>query len=190
MTAIQILILNLLYDTLCIVLPWDQVDEEDISSPREWSGKRLGKFMRFFGPISSIFDIITFLFLYFILCPSLSGGLLFTQLTDPVTKLQYISLFQTGWFLESMWTQVLIIHMLRTKKIPFLQSKASTPVQLITVFGIILISGLTFTRVAGLLGLMMLPAWYFLFLLAIVISYMLLTTAAKHFYIKKYHELI
>lgn len=190
MTAIQILVLNLLYDTLCIVLPWDQVDEEDICSPKEWSGKRLGKFMRFFGPISSIFDIITFLFLYFVLCPSLCGGLLFTQLTDPAMKLQYISLFQTGWFLESMWTQVLIIHMLRTKKIPFLQSKASIHVQLITIFGIILISGLTFTRVASFFGLMILPAWYFLFLLVIVISYMLLTTAVKRIYIKKYNELI
>ena len=71
MTSIQILLLNLLYDTLCIVLPWDNVDEEEILSPRDWSGKTLKQFMLSFGPISSLFDIMTFLFLYYFLCPAL-----------------------------------------------------------------------------------------------------------------------
>lgn len=190
MTAIQILILNLLYDILCTVLPWDNVDEEDYSLPKEWSGRMLGKFMRFFGPISSAFDIVTFVFLYFVLCPSLSGGRLFTQLTDTAMQFRYMSLFQTGWFLESMWTQILIIHMLRTKKVPFLQSRASRHVLLITVMGIILFTVLTFTPAAKLLGLVILPAWYFGFLSAVVICYMLSTTAVKHIYMRKYHELI
>ncbi len=188
--AIQILLLNLLYDILCIVLPWDHVDQEVFSSSREWSGKMLGRFMRFFGPISSIFDVITFLFLYFVLCPTLTGGLLFTQLTDPAMKFRYIALFQTGWFLESMWTQVLIIHMLRTKKIPFLQSRPSAPVMLITVIGILLFTGLTFTPMVDVLGLTVLPPWYFGFLLVVVASYMLLTTVLKRIYIAKYDELI
>lgn len=190
MAAIQILLLNLLYDILCIVLPWDHVDKEVFSSPREWSGKALGRFMRFFGPISLIFDVITFLFLYFVLCPSLTGGLVYTQLTDPDMQSRYIALFQTGWFLESMWTQVLIIHMLRTKKIPFLQSKPSTPVMLITIIGILVFTGLTVTPMVNVLGLTPLPIWYFGFLLIIVASYMLLTTALKRIYIAKYGELI
>ncbi|HML34765.1 MULTISPECIES: magnesium-translocating P-type ATPase [Sporomusa] len=190
MAAIQILLLNLLYDILCIVLPWDHVDQEVFSSPREWSGKTLGRFMRFFGPISSIFDGITFLFLYFVLCPALTGGLLYTQLTDPAMQFQYIALFQTGWFLESMWTQVLIIHMLRTQKIPFLQSRPSTPVMLITIIGILLFTGLTFTPIVNILGLTVLPLWYFGFLLVVVASYMLLTTVWKRSYVAKYGELI
>jgi len=190
MTAIQLLLLNLLYDILCIVLPWDHVDQEVFSSPREWSGKTLGRFMRFFGPISSIFDGITFLFLYFVFCPALTGGLLYTQLTDQTLQFQYIAFFQTGWFLESMWTQVLIIHMLRTQKIPFLQSRPSIPVMLITIIGILLFTGLTFTSVISVLGLTVLPLWYFGFLLVVVVSYMLLTTLWKRIYIAKYGELI
>lgn len=190
MAAIQLLLLNLLYDILCIVLPWDYVDKEVFSSPREWSGKNLGRFMRFFGPISSLFDGITFLFLYFFLCPELNGGLLYTQLTDPAMQLHYITLFQTGWFLESMWTQVLIIHMLRTKKIPFLQSRPSAPVMLITVVGILLFTGLTLTPMVDVLGITVLPPWYFGFLLVIVASYMLLTTALKRIYIAKHGDLI
>lgn len=190
MAAIQLLLLNLLYDILCIVLPWDAVDEEMLSAPREWSGKSLGRFMWFFGLISSLFDGITFLFLYFILCPALTGGSLYTQLTDPVLQLRYITLFQTGWFLESMWTQVLIIHMLRTKKTPFLQSRASPPVMLITVIGILLFTGLTFTPMVDVLGLTVLPVWYFGFLLAVVAGYMLLTTRLKRIYLSEYGELI
>ena len=74
MTALQLLLLNLLYDTLCLSLPWDNVDEDECEKPLEWSGRSLCKFMRFFGPVSSLFDIITFVFLYFVLCPTLCGG--------------------------------------------------------------------------------------------------------------------
>lgn len=190
MTAIQILLLNLLYDTLCIVLPWDNVDEEDTLSPREWSGRTLGRFMTSFGPISSLFDIATFLFLYYVLCPSVCGGMTYLQLTDPALKVQYIALFQTGWFLESMWTQVLILHFLRTSKIPFLQSRASAPVICITLVGIVAFTAITFTRGAALFGLTRLPFWYFACLLLIAFLYMLLTSVAKYFYKKKYQELI
>ena len=190
MTAIQLLLLNLLYDTLCIVLPWDSVDAEDTETPREWSGKTLSGFMLSFGPISSIFDIMTFLFLYFVLCPRLCGGLLYTQLADPALRLRYAALFQTGWFLESMWTQVLILHMLRTKKIPFLQSRASAPVLLITLLGIVVFTGLTLTPLAHPLGLTRLPLEYFGFLLPVVLLYMLLVSFVKRLYIRRHGELI
>lgn len=189
MTSLQILLLNLLYDILCIILPWDNVDEEETLSPRDWSGKTLGRFMLLFGPISSLFDIVTFLFLYFILCPMLCGAT-YLKLTDPVMQSQYVALFQTGWFLESMWTQVLILHFLRTRKIPFVQSSPSVPVICTTFAGIIAFTALTFTKSAGVIGLTKLPIRYFLFLFVVVLLYMLLTTVVKIVYQKKYHELI
>ena len=190
MTSLQILLLNLLYDILCIILPWDNVDEEETLSPRDWSGKTLGRFMLFFGPISSIFDIVTFLFLYYILCPLLCGDTTYLNMVDPVMQSQYVALFQTGWFLESMWTQVLILHFLRTRKIPFVQSSPSIPVVCTTFAGIIVFTSLTFTKSAGIVGLTKLPIMYFLFLFVIVLLYMLLTTVVKIVYQKKYHELI
>ena len=190
MTSVQILLLNLLYDVLCIILPWDNVDEEETVSPRDWSGRMLGRFMLSFGPISSLFDIVTFLFLYYFLCPMLCGGATYLNLTDPALRLQYVSLFQTGWFLESMWTQVLILHFLRTRRIPFVQSRASVPVICITLAGIVAFTAITFTKGASLFGLTKLPLWYFVFLLIVALLYMLLTTVVKTFYQKKYYELI
>ena len=190
MTSVQILLLNLLYDVLCIILPWDNVDEEETVSPRDWSGRTLGRFMLSFGPISSLFDIVTFLFLYYFLCPMLCGGATYLNLTDPAQRLQYVSLFQTGWFLESMWTQVLILHFLRTRRIPFVQSRPSAPVICITLAGIVAFTAITFTKGASLFGLTKLPLWYFVFLLIVALLYMLLTTVVKTFYQKKYHELI
>jgi Mg2+-importing ATPase len=189
-TSVQILLLNLLYDILCIVLPWDNVDEEETLSPRDWSGRTLGRFMLSFGPISSLFDIVTFLFLYYFLCPMLCGGATYLNLTDPALRLQYVSFFQTGWFLESMWTQVLILHFLRTRRIPFVQSRPSVPVICITLAGIVAFTAITFTKGASLFGLTKLPLWYFVFLLIVALLYMLLTTVVKTFYQKKYHELI
>ncbi len=190
MTSIQILLLNLLYDIICIVLPWDNVDKEEVIAPKDWSGKTLGRFMLCFGSISSLFDIATFFFLYYFLCPSLCGGEVFMQLTDPALKLQYIAIFQTGWFLESMWTQVLILHFLRTNKVPFVQSRPSAMVVCITLIGISAFTAVTFANKAALLGLTRLTGGYFVFLTIVAILYMLLTTIVKSLYQKKYGELI
>lgn len=189
-TAVQILLLNLLYDTLCIVLPWDRVDPEDYRKPREWSGKTLGRFMRWFGPISSVFDILTFLFLYFVLCPAVCGGVTFENITDPVMAVKYIAVFQTGWFLESMWSQILILQMLRTSKVPFIQSKPSKSVTVITLLGVIGFSSITVFPLGNIFGLTALPAGYFAFLFAVVLGYLFLTNWIKRRYVKQYHELI
>lgn len=190
MTSIQLLLLNLLYDMICIFIPWDHVDQEELTKPRKWSGKMLDKFMLWFGPISSVFDVLTFLFLYFIFCPALCKGATYTQISDPMMKIQYIALFQTGWFLESMWTQVLILHMLRTKKIPFLQSKPARSFLFVTLVGVACFTALTYLPAAGLLRLVSLPGAYYLFLILIVTLYLLLTDIVKRLYIKKYNELI
>ena len=189
MTAVQLLLLNLLYDILCLVLPWDHVDQEICSRPLEWSGKTLGRFMRFFGPISSVFDLLTFGYLFFVLCPSVCGGS-FASLAGSEEQLRFIALFQTGWFLESMWTQVLILHLLRTQKVPMLQSKPSRPVMLVTLLGILFFTVLTFTPVGHLIGLVALPGSYFVFLVAIVLLYLLLVTGAKSWYRNRYRQLL
>lgn len=189
MASVQLLLLNLLYDMLCLVLPWDQVDQEICSRPLEWSGRTLGRFMRFFGPISSVFDILTFSYLFFVLCPSVCGGS-FASLAAGGEQLRFVALFQTGWFLESMWTQVLILHLLRTQKVPLLQSKPSGPVMLVTMLGILFFTVLTFTPVGELIGLTALPLTYFGFLVVIVLLYLLLVTLAKSWYMKKYHKLL
>ena len=188
MTSVQLLLLNLLYDMLCLVLPWDNVDEEICARPLEWSGRTLGRFMRFFGPISSFFDIVTFSYLFFGLCPSICGGS-FAALTEG-GRLRFIAVFQTGWFLESMWTQVLILHLLRTQKVPMLQSRPSRPVMVVTMLGILFFTILTFTPVGTLIGLTALPLSYFGFLVVIVLLYLLFVTLAKGRYLKKYHELL
>ena len=189
MTSLQLLMLNLLYDILCLVLPWDHVDEETGSRPLEWSGRTLGCFMRFFGPISSFFDILTFSYLFFILCPSVCGGS-FASLAGSEDALHFIALFQTGWFLESMWTQVLILHLLRTPKIPLLQSRPARPVMLVTLMGTLFFTCLTFTQAGGLLGLTPLPPAYFGFLAIAVSLYLLWVTLAKGWYIRRYRELL
>ena len=189
MTALQLLLLNLLYDILCLALPWDQVDEAVCSKPLEWSGKTLGRFMRFFGPISSIFDIITFAYLFFVLCPAVCGGT-FASLSGSGEQAHFIILFQTGWFLESVWTQILILHLLRTQKVPLLQSRPSRPVMLVTLLGTMIFTLLTFTPMGELIGLTALPPGYFIFLAVTVFFYLLWVTLAKRWYIQRYHELL
>lgn len=187
MTAAQLLLLNLLYDTLCLILPWDNVDKELLHRPLEWSGRTLGRFMRVFGPVSSLFDFLTFAILYFLLCPLLCGGTFFSL--SSARQAQFISIFQTGWFLESMWTQVLILQLLRTQHLPFVQSRAARPVLLVTAVGILLFTLLPFTPIGGLLGLTALPPVYFLCLVGIVALYLLLVSLVKMLYLRRFHDL-
>lgn len=188
MTSVQLLLLNLFYDALCLVLPWDHVDKETCALPLEWSGRTLGRFMRWFGPVSSVFDLATFGFLYFVLCPAMCGGG-FGSLGG-AGQAQFAALFQTGWLLESMWTQILILHMLRTPKVPFVQSRPSAPVLAVTTLGILFFTALTFAPAGRLIGLAALPPSYFGFLLAVVALYLLLMTWMKRWYLKKYRELL
>ncbi len=188
MTSVQLLLLNLLYDILCLVLPWDHVDEELFERPLEWSGSTLSRFMLFFGPISSVFDIVTFCFLFYTLCPFVCGGTYFSLAAEG--QALFISLFQTGWFLESLWTQVLVLQLLRTKRLPLFQSHSSRPVFLITILGVLLFTILTFTPFSSLLGLTAMPAVFFAFLLLDLILYLLLVTLMKKLYIYRYGSLI
>ena len=136
MMSVHLILLNLIYDLSCTTIPWDNVDEEYVASPRKWDAGSVGSFMIWLGPTSSIFDFVTYIFMYFVFCPFfVSHGVLFHDLTAHYSGAEllqmqaaYIGMFQAGWFVESMWSQTLVIHMIRTPKLPFLQSHASAPV--------------------------------------------------------------
>jgi len=190
MMSLHLILLNLIYDLSCTAIPWDNVDNEFLLTPRKWDASSIGKFMIWIGPTSSVFDITTYLLMYFIICPMMLGGQLFHQITDPVMREQYIAIFQAGWFVESMWTQTLVIHMIRTPKIPFLQSMASLPVMILTFAGIAVLTVIPFTAFGTAIGLASLPSVFFVWLIATVVFYMILVTIVKKIYINKYGELL
>lgn len=190
MESIHLILLNLIYDISCTAIPWDNVDKEYLRSPRKWDASSVSKFMLWIGPSSSVFDIITYLFMYFVICPAVAGGQLFHHITDPAMKDLYIATFQAGWFIESMWSQSLVIHMIRTTKIPFVQSRASKPVILFSFTGIAVLTVIPFTPLGTMLGLAVLPNVYFVFLIATIICYMALATVLKTLYVRRYGELL
>ncbi|MEE1296485.1 MAG: magnesium-translocating P-type ATPase [Bifidobacterium sp.] len=190
MMSVQLILLNLAYDLSCTEIPWDNVDDEFLRRPRQWDASSVGRFMLWMGPTSSVFDITTFLLMYFVVCPMATGGLTYGQLSDAAAKVLYVALFQAGWFVESMWTQTLVIHMIRTPKVPFLQSRASRQVTLLTFAGIAVVTAIPFTPLAAVLGLAPLPPVYFAWLALTVVAYMLLATAVKGLYVRRYGELL
>ena len=190
MASIQLILLNLIYDISCTAMSWDNVDANYLKAPRKWNASGISRFMLWIGPTSSVFDIATYLLMYFVLCPGLTGGLTYTKLTDPAAQAMYVALFQTGWFVESMWSQTLVIHMLRTPKLPFVQSRASASVTLLSFAGITIVTALPFTPLGTALGLTALPPVYFLWLALFVLGYMLLATVVKTLYVRKNGELL
>lgn len=190
MASIQLLLLNLIYDLSCTAIPWDNVDPEFLKKPKKWDASNIGKFMMWFGPTSSVFDITTYLLMYFVLAPMMCGGQHFHQITDPKMQAYFIAIFQTGWFVESMWTQSLVIHMIRTPKIPFIQSHASASVTLFTLAGIGVLTLIAYTPLAPAIGLAPLPAVYFAALTVTVLLYMMLVTVFKKIFIKRYGNLL
>ncbi|MCX6753195.1 MAG: magnesium-translocating P-type ATPase [Candidatus Nomurabacteria bacterium] len=170
MLPIQILANNMLYDFSQTTIPTDNVDEDRLLQPKKWDFKNIKRFIIFFGPISSLFDYATFFVLLYV----------FHAWNNP-------ALFHTGWFVESLLTQTLIVHIIRTSKIPFLQSRASTPLIISTfsviVFGIWLVA----SPFASAFQFMALPLLYYGFLFVGVILYFILTQLMKMYFIKKYN---
>ena len=189
MQALHLILLNLIYDLSCTAMPWDNVDSEFIEKPGKWDADSVGRFMLRLGPVSSIFDIATFALLYFIICPAACGGS-FQGIADTEAVKHFIALFRTGWFVESMWSQILVIHMLRTPKLPLIQSRASMPVSLLTFSGAIIVTVIPFTSMGYALGFSPLPAVFFAWLLVILLYYMILVTFVKKAYVKRYGSLL
>lgn len=171
MLPIHLLIQNLLYDVSQIVIPFDNVDEELIAKPQRWQPEEVGRFMVVFGPISSIFDMITFGLMWFV----------FSANTP-----EHQTLFQSGWFVVGLLTQTLIVHMIRTAQIPFIQSRAATPLLIMTAVIMCIGIFLPMGPLASYLKLQALPLSYFLYLPVILGAYMCVTQWVKKIYIRRY----
>lgn len=188
MLPLQLLFLNLIYDISCMSIPWDHVDDEYLEQPKKWNASKIGSFMKWLGPTSSVFDITTYLLMYFVICPQLVGGNYHDL--DPAQQATFIAIFHAGWFIESLWSQTLVIHTLRTPKIPFIQSRASFILTTITSLGIAVGTILPFTSFGQSLGLAELPLNYFAWLGLTIVSYLILVMIVKKFYVKRFGELL
>ncbi len=170
MQPIQILTNNLLYDISQTAIPTDEVDPEQIARPRPWEIGSIARFILFIGPCSSIFDYTTFLLMLYVF---------------DCWGLERSALFQTGWFVESLLTQTLIIHVIRTPRIPFVQSRASWPLIAMTAFIMLMGVLLPFTPVGTYLGFVALPALYWPLLVLTLVLYVLLTQAVKTWLVRR-----
>jgi Mg2+-importing ATPase len=171
MLAIQLLAQNLLYDLSQMAIPWDRMDEEFVKRPRQWEARSIATFMLCIGPISSLFDISTFVILWFVFGANLPAGQ---------------SVFQSGWFVEGLLTQILIVHTIRTEKIPFIQSTATPPVLVLTLLIMACGVWLPFSPLAPALKLQALPLAYFPWVATILVAYCVLTQLLKRFYIRRF----
>lgn len=188
MLPIQLLMLNLIYDISCIAIPWDNVDEDYIKVPRKWDSSSISKFMFWIGPTSSVFDIATYALMYFFICPFVFGGQY--HILNEAQQLGFMGLFHAGWFVESLWSQTLVIHMIRTPGIPFVKSRASWQLTTLTTLGIAVGAIIPYTFFGKALDMVSMPAIYFPFLIVIIILYMILVTLLKKVFIKRYGELL
>ncbi|WP_246590821.1 magnesium-translocating P-type ATPase [Georgfuchsia toluolica] len=171
MLPIQVLANNLLYDFSQTTIPTDQVDAEWLATPRQWEIDNILRFILFIGPISSIFDYLTFFLMLYV----------FNCWNNP-------DLFHTGWFVESLFTQTLIIHVIRTNKIPFIQSHASWPLIITSLIIVAVGAWLTVSPLASALGFVPLPSSYWLYLAVMMLGYAVLTQVAKTWFIRRFGE--
>lgn len=171
MLPLQLLVQNLLYDISQIAIPFDNVDPEQLARPLSWDPADIGRFMFFFGPLSSVFDIATFVLMWHVF--------------DANTVANQ-SLFQSGWLVEGLLTQTLIVHLIRSPKRPFIESRASWPLLLMTLLIMAIGVALPMSPQAAYFRLEALPLNYFAWLAAILLGYGALTTAMKRFYIRRY----
>jgi Mg2+-importing ATPase len=169
MLPLQVITNNLMYDLSQITIPTDGVDEEYLIKPRQWKINQIEKFILWIGPVSSLFDYATYFLMLYV----------FHAWGNP-------ALFHTGWFVESLMTQTLIIHIIRTRKIPFFQSRASWPLALTSIVVVALGAWLPFSPLANVLGFVPLPPVYWLYLLGFLTCYFALTQLVKSWFIRRY----
>jgi Mg2+-importing ATPase len=171
MIAVQILLNNLLYDFSQTSVASDDVDQEYLAKPRQWDMRSITRFVLFIGPISSIFDYATFALMWFVF-----------KANSP----EHATLFQTGWFVESLLSQTLIVHVIRTGKIPFIESRASLPLTLTGILICAIGALLPYSPLAHKFGFVPLPGMYWLYLVAILGAYMVLTQFVKTRLIRRF----
>ena len=171
MLPIQVLANNLLYDISQTTIPTDEVDDDWLTKPRKWTIGEIQRFILFIGPISSIFDYLTFFIMLYV----------FNSWNNP-------ALFHTGWFVESLFTQTLIIHVIRTHKIPFIQSRASWPLIATSLIVVAVGAWLTVSPLADTLGFVPLPPLYWLLLAIMLLAYVILTQLVKTWFYHRFGE--
>lgn len=192
MSALQLVLLSLVYEIVCIALPWDTVDDAWTARPRAWDAASIKGFMLELGPVSSLFDIVTFAALFFVVCPATVGAS-WSELSgtgNVAGMATFAALFQSGWFVESMWSQTLVVHMLRSPHLPSPRDHAAPALCALTVLGLALVTWLPASPIADALGLMTLPTSFFGLLIGIVTAYIALTQLAKRRYIARHGELL
>lgn len=188
MLPIQLLILDLMYGTSCLSIPFDTMNKHYLSEPRKWSTKKLPKFMFYFGPTSSIFDIITFALLFFMVCPQVTGTIYAASTTQ---KLIFSAIFCTGWFIESLWTQEMVIHALRDPKLPFIKQHATAIVTWATIGMAVVGTVLPFiTPIVKAIKFGPIPMYFLAIVFLLLILYIALTTLVKKWYLKSEKYLI
>jgi len=184
MKPIQLLVNNLLYDFSQTGIPSDNVDPELVEKPLKWNVENIKRFMIFIGPMSSIFDYATFALMWFVF----KSSAFLNPLSSAADKIYRQDLFQTGWFVESLLTQTLIVHIIRTRKIPFFGSMASLPMTLTTLFIMLVGAWLPYSPLASTFGFVPLPPIYWLWLTGFLISYSILTHFVKTWFFNKYGD--
>ena len=191
-SALQLVLLSLVYEIVCIALPWDTVDDAWTARPRAWDAASIQGFMLELGPVSSLFDIVTFAALFFVVCPAAVGASWaeLAAVGDVAGMAAFTALFQSGWFVESMWSQTLVVHMLRSPRLPSPRDHAAPALCVLTVLGLALVTWLPASPIADALGLLPLPASFFALLIGIVTAYIALTQLAKRRYIARHGELL
>ncbi|NTW52042.1 MAG: magnesium-translocating P-type ATPase [Chlorobiaceae bacterium] len=182
MQPIQILLNNLLYDFSQTGIPTDSVDEEQIRKPRKWDIGNIKWFMMVIGPISSIFDYATFALMWFFF----NARVFADPAAGLAAKSHAVQLFQTGWFVESLLTQTLIVHIIRTGRVPFLQSRASLPMLMSTLTVMVVAAGLPYSPFASLFGMVPLPFSYFGWIGLFLLTYGILTHIVKSWFFKRF----
>lgn len=188
MLALQLMILNFAYDISCTAIPWDRVDESYLERPAAWEAKSVLRYMLWFGPASSLFDILTYVLLYWVICPSVCGAPY--AALDGAGREAFAALFRTGWFVESACTQMLVLHLLRTEKARLWKNHASTPVYLCSFGVLAVLILLPFTPAGAAVDFAALPAVYFGMLVAVTALYILVVSLVKRCFIKKYGSLL
>jgi Mg2+-importing ATPase len=182
MQPIQILLNNLLYDFSQTGIPTDHVDEEQIARPRKWDIRNIKWFMIFIGPISSIFDYATFALMWFVF----NSRAFLDMAQGQAGREMHAQLFQTGWFVESLLTQTLIVHIIRTKRLPFIESRASLPMTLTTLAVMTIGIWLPYSPFAETFGFVRLPLSYWGWIAAFLLTYSVLTHNIKKWFFKKF----
>ncbi len=182
MLPIQVLTNNLLYDISQIGIPADTVDVEFTATPRKWNIGNIRRFMIFIGPMSSIFDYATFILMLFFF-----GCIAFTNPgTSADMKAYYEALFHTGWFVESIFTQTLIVHVIRTRKVPFIQSRASPTMTFFSLLIMAVAAYLPYSPLAPVLGFVALPGIFWAWLAGFIVLYCTLTHLVKSWFFRRF----